>query len=45
MGAMQQRAAETGMLKEIVFGRNEPALHHFHKNFREALGQSPLDAA
>ena len=42
MGEMQQRAAETGMLKEIVFGRNEPALHHFHRNYREALGQPPL---
>ena len=42
MGEMQQRAAETGMLKEVVFGRNEPALHHFHSSFREALGQPPL---
>lgn len=42
MGEMQQRAAETGMLKEIIFGRNEPALHHFHSNYREALGQPPL---
>ncbi len=43
MGEMQQRAAETGMLKEIIFGRNEPALHHFHSNYREALGQPPLE--
>ena len=42
MGEMQQRAAETGMLKEIIFGRNEPALHHFHQNYREALNQPPL---
>ena len=42
MGEMQQRAAETGLLKEIIFGRNEPALHHFHQNYREALGQPPL---
>jgi phenylpropionate dioxygenase-like ring-hydroxylating dioxygenase large terminal subunit len=42
MGEMQQRAAENGMLKEIIFGRNEPALHHFHSNYREALGQPPL---
>ena len=45
MGEMQQRAAETGMLKEIIFGRNEPALHHFHTNFRDALGMPPRDAA
>lgn len=44
MGEMQQRAAENGTLKEIVFGRNEPALHHFHNNYREALGQPPLQA-
>ncbi len=44
MGEMQQRAAENGMLKEIIFGRNEPALHHFHNNYREALGQPPLKA-
>ena len=43
MGEMQQRAAETGMLEEIIFGRNEPALHHFHRNYREALGQPPLE--
>ena len=44
MGEMQQRAAENGQLKEIIFGRNEPALHHFHSNYREALGQPPLEA-
>jgi phenylpropionate dioxygenase-like ring-hydroxylating dioxygenase large terminal subunit len=42
MGEMQQRAAESGLLKEIIFGRNEPALHHFHNNYREALGQPLL---
>ena len=42
MGEMQQRAAENGQLKEVLFGRNEPALHHFHNNYREALGQPPL---
>lgn len=44
MGQYQQQAAESGLLKEIVFGRNEPALHHFHRSFREALGQEPLQA-
>ena len=43
MGEMQQRAAENGQLKEIIFGRNEPALHHFHQNYREALNQPPLE--
>lgn len=44
MGEMQQKAAENGQLKEIIFGRNEPALHHFHNNYRAALGQPPLQA-
>ena len=43
MGEMQQKAAATGMLKEIIFGRNEPALHHFHNSYREALGQPALE--
>jgi hypothetical protein len=42
MGEMQQQAAESGMLDELVFGRNEPALHHFHRSFRDTLGQPPL---
>ena len=42
MGEMQQKAAESGLLKEIIFGRNEPALHHFHNNYREALGEPLL---
>ena len=43
MGEMQQLAAADGTLKEIQFGRNEPALHHFHTNYRGALGMSPLE--
>lgn len=43
MGEMQQQAAESGLLKEIIFGRNEPALHHFHNNYREALGEPLLE--
>jgi len=43
MGEMQQKAAENGQLNEIIFGRNEPALHHFHTNYRQALGQPPLE--
>ena len=44
MGEQQQRAAADGQMKEVMFGRNEPALHHFHNNFREALGQPLLEA-
>ncbi|MEM7020761.1 MAG: aromatic ring-hydroxylating dioxygenase subunit alpha [Pseudomonadota bacterium] len=43
MGEMQQRSAQNGLLKEIMFGRNEPALHHFHNSYREALGQPRLE--
>jgi phenylpropionate dioxygenase-like ring-hydroxylating dioxygenase large terminal subunit len=43
MGAMQQKAAESGRLKEVILGRNEPALHHFHQNYREALNEPPLE--
>jgi phenylpropionate dioxygenase-like ring-hydroxylating dioxygenase large terminal subunit len=43
MGELQQRSAENGLIKELVFGRNEPALHHFHNSYREALGQSLLE--
>lgn len=37
MGEMQQRRAENGLLTEIIFGRNEPAPHHFHSSYRKAL--------
>ena len=37
MGESTQRAVESGLLEEVVFGRNEPALHHYHRTFAEAL--------
>ncbi len=37
MGVDAQRAAESGLLRHMIFGRNEPALHHFHRGFSEAL--------
>ena len=43
MGETTQRAAETGLLEHIIFGRNEPALHHYHKTFRTALQMPPLE--
>jgi len=43
MGEHQQRSAESGQLDHIVFGRNEPALHHYHTHFRDALGLPPLE--
>lgn len=43
MGELQQKSAESGLLEYVVFGRNEPPLHHFHKTFREELGLPPLE--
>ncbi|MEH6557034.1 MAG: aromatic ring-hydroxylating dioxygenase subunit alpha [Oceanicoccus sp.] len=43
MGEFQQKSAENGLLDEVIFGRNEPALHHFHNSFREALGLKKLE--
>ena len=42
MGASQQTAANAGSLDEIVFGRNEPALHHYHNTYRRMLGLDVL---
>jgi hypothetical protein len=43
VAAQQQISADSGMMDECIFGRNEPGLHHFHGNFREALGRAPLE--
>ena len=43
MGEQQQAAAQSGLLPHVWFGRNEPALHHYHNTFREALGMPPLE--
>ena len=42
VAASQQRAANDGSLEHVVFGRNEPALHHYHSTYRAALGMPPL---
>jgi len=43
MGKHQQAASESGELEHLIFGRNEPALHHYHNHFRDALGMPPLE--
>ena len=43
MGEMTQKAVEAGVLDKLIFGRNEPALHHMHNTYRAALGQPPLE--
>jgi len=42
MGASTQSAIENGLLDHVIFGRNEPALHHFHNTFRAALDMPRL---
>lgn len=43
MGEHQQKTAQSGLLTHSIFGRNEAPLHHFHNNFRSALGLPPLE--
>lgn len=43
MSEATQRAAESGHLAEVIFGRNEAPLQHFHQTFREALELPPLE--
>ena len=38
MGESQQTAANSGALDHIIFGRNEPALHHYHATYAKKLG-------
>ena len=42
VSASQQRTASAGVLDHVVFGRNEPALHHYHETYRRMLGMDPL---
>ena len=42
MSASQQRTAESGHIEFSLFGRNEPALHHYHSTYRSLLGLEPL---
>ena len=43
MAEKSQQAAESGRMEYFIFGRNEPALHHFHSNYADALGLPPLE--
>jgi phenylpropionate dioxygenase-like ring-hydroxylating dioxygenase large terminal subunit len=36
-----QRSFESGAIREVVYGRYEQALDHFHRSIREALGTAP----
>ena len=41
--ASGHRGALSGAQEYVLFGRNEPALHHYHNTYREALGMPPLE--
>ena len=43
VAARSQLGAEAGVPDHTIFGRNEPALHHYHNTYREALGMEPLE--
>ena len=43
VAALSQIGADCGVHDYVVFGRNEPALHHHHNSFRNALGMRPLE--
>ena len=42
VSASQQRTASSGAIGHVVFGRNEPALHHYHRTYRRMLNMEPL---
>jgi hypothetical protein len=42
MAAAQQSTFSGGLLPHVVFGRNEPALHHYHQTYRRLLGDELL---
>jgi hypothetical protein len=35
-------AANGGSLDSVIFGRNEPTLHHYHNTYRTRLGLEAL---
>lgn len=44
-GEATQRTAEAGIVTHVLFGRNEPALPHYHNTHRRALGRALLETA
>jgi len=43
VAARSQIGANSGLQDHLIFGRNEPALHHYHNTYRAALGMEPLE--
>lgn len=44
VGEGAQQGFRSGAQSHIVFGRNEPALQHYHRSIRQALDLAPADA-
>ena len=42
VAAASHKGLRAGTLDFTTFGKNEPALHHYHNSYREALGIDPL---
>ena len=40
LGERMQIGFESGATPEVIYGRNEPSLVHFHTSIRNALGVS-----
>ena len=40
--ASSHKGLKSGYLDYLTFGKNEPALHHYHNTYREALGLQSL---
>lgn len=45
VGEGVQQGFRSGAQTHVAFGRNEPALQHYHRTIRAALGLAPADAA
>ena len=42
VASRSQLGADSGLQASVLFGRNEPALHHYHNTYRAELGMEPL---
>jgi hypothetical protein len=42
VAASSHKGLKSGNIDFLTFGRNEPALHHYHNTYREALGLQKL---
>ena len=39
VGESQQITANSKAMKSVIFGRNEPALHHYHSTYERVLNE------